>query len=524
MISIYAKHFNPTVESRLQNGEEEALLCTIPNQNGSKPPFLTATVNDEMGTAGSFEFSIPPMQPYSEIWQHMRTMMRVEYDDQTIFFGRILTIDRDMFRTKKIHCEGALSFFMDSVFESVKKGYEMSLGEFLDKLIEAHNECMEIERINENDAIYSESKKIYAGEIPGHYTPYAYYLVVNAKNAVDLEEEEPEEDPYDITSSLWVYDRSLDDEDRVNLYDSEQLKDGFWVDSDGSLIPAEGCKVAVVPIDGIKEIGISTGDTEVDLRGHIAYVTKDMVVLKQEYRASDYKKTKIFQGGYEYRFPEVSGGITLEQQVKNDRQIYAKGEGYNTVKSFLEGLASDYGGFMRVRYNPEDQKLYLDWLKLYYNNEINNQTLSVSKNVIDLSDTVEVNNIFTYVIPIGKNNRTIDGGGGGGGGGPRTITVIMNVPHGWTQFCSASASTSKANKGDKVTLTARVSGTTQVTFTRWSGVEVKDKEEDDPVPVPIVNPTQKNTYFIMPAKSVVITATFDSPYDPGSGSGGGIIL
>ena len=73
MISIYAKHFNPTVESGLQNGEEEALLCTIPNQNGSKPPFLTATVNDEMGTAGSFEFSIPPMQPYSEIWQHMRT-------------------------------------------------------------------------------------------------------------------------------------------------------------------------------------------------------------------------------------------------------------------------------------------------------------------------------------------------------------------------------------------------------------------------------------------------------------------
>ena len=66
----------------------------------------------------------------------MRTLVRVEYDGDTIFYGRVLTIDRDMFRSRTIHCEGAFTFFMDSVFQGEKNGFTITLHEYLQKLID----------------------------------------------------------------------------------------------------------------------------------------------------------------------------------------------------------------------------------------------------------------------------------------------------------------------------------------------------------------------------------------------------
>lgn len=310
MISVYANLFNPTPRSGFADGSTEQLLFEIPNTSSEDRMFLTASVNSEIGTAGNFEFSIDVESPWYDIWYHMRTLVRVEYDGDTIFYGRVLTIDRDMFRTKTIHCEGAFTFFMDSVFESIKDGYTITVNEYLQKLIDAHNECM----------TPAPEKKIYLGEVPGSY----------------------------------------------------------------------------------------------------------------------------------------SSAITEIQQIKNDRQKFAKGTGYKAIKDYLEELVTDYGGYMRIRYNTSDGKMYLDWLKVYFQAAVNTQNMTVSSNVVDLSDTVEVNNIFTHVIPVGKNNKYIGGGstpGGGGEDGKYTITVNSNG-HGTGRATVASTTVTEAYKGTKIYLMA----------------------------------------------------------------------
>lgn len=310
MISIYANLYNGVPDTPWSDGTTETLLFTIPNQNGSIRPFLTATLNNDMGSAGSFEFTVDPKSIWYDIWRHMRTLIRIEYDGDTIFYGRVLTIDRDMFRNRKIHCEGAMTFFSDSLFCGQKNGTAMTLTEYLTTLINAHNECME----------GAPEKKIYLGEVPGNY----------------------------------------------------------------------------------------------------------------------------------------SETIVAAQKIPEDQQKYGS-DGYKTVKECLEGLVSDYGGYMRVRY--EEGTMYLDWLQLYYKSDVSTQMMRVDTNAIDLSDTIEVNNIFTHIIPVGKNNKYIDGGGGGGGGGEKhriTVTAVADDEGVGTRTGGeAHASLTLASKGTKITLYQR---------------------------------------------------------------------
>lgn len=363
MFSVYVNKFNPIPGSYLSNGDTETLLFSIPNQNGDIRPFLTASVNNEMGSAGSFEFSVDPMNFYYSIWKHMRTLVRVEYDGDTIFYGRVLTVDQDMFQTLKIHCEGAYTFFMDSLFEGKKEGYTIPLDEYIDKLIDGHNDCMRD----------MPEKKIYAGEVPGHYT---------------------------------------------------------------------------IPNDDVRRIPVDT-------------------------------------------------------------QKFGKQQGYKTVKEYLDTLVSDYGGQMRVRYNATDGKLYLDWMKVYFNADLSNQTMTINENALDLSHTIEVNNIFTHVLPVGKNNKYIDGGSGGGGGGGEgkykvTCTVYpkLDVLPGrvW-------ATPSRSNGGDVI----------RINYTNFAGFTLLKLEASSAGGA--VKIFAGNS-FMMPEADVTVKATFKELEDDSGGEGG----
>lgn len=303
MMNIYARNINAIPPDQTPPSGE-VLLWTIPMAQGSdSPPFLNASVNNELGKAETFEFSVDPTSKYADIWRQMRTVVRVEYDGTNIFYGRVLTIDRDMFRTRKIHCEGAYSFFIDSVYEMKTSGSKITIGEFIDELLSAHNTCM----------AECPEKQIFAGEIPGHY----------------------------------------------------------------------------------------------------------------------------------------SSSVTTVQQVKNDSQKFTVGSGYKTVKDLLDELASDYSGHMRVRYNNSDNKLYLDWMQTYFNKDVSNQTMSVSSNAVDLSDTMEVNNIFTHVIVVGKGYGYSDGSRGGRRA-KHKVTVEVNRK----DYGSAYADKEDPKEGEVVHLTA----------------------------------------------------------------------
>ena len=363
MITVYAQYFNPTAASGKTDGNTEQVLWTIPNQNGREFLPLTAVVNNEMGNAGSFEFSLSPRNPYYGIWKQMKTIVRVDYDNDPIFYGRVLMIDRDMFRTKRIHCEGALTFLMDSVFEGTQNGTNETLNAYLVQLMNAHNNCMGSD---------SPEKKFVLSEVPG-------------------KKDEPNPDAY-----------------------------------------------------------------------HYSIFTDSV------------------------------------QQVPNDTQKYAKNKGYKTVKEWMDELVQDYGGFLRMRYAPTTDEppinLRLDWLKMYFNGNNKNQSMTVLENTLDMSDTTEVDNIFTYVIPVGKNNKYRgDGGGGGAGtGGGGQFSVIVTKSGGGT----ASASPSSAKKGTTITLSAApVSGWR---FVRWLLTAGSNQA-----------PTLDGSTFTMPAYNVNARADFE---------------
>lgn len=156
-----------TIKNYYQAGKlvtDEKTLYTIPIQESDIENVLTdPSVSCELNKTGTFEFTIYPNHPYYHALAQMRTIMRVEYDGDTIFRGRILTIDNTMSGVKKVHCEGSLAFLMDSIQIGVTEAQRASvtLQEYIVSLLDIHNQQMM--ESGETD------KCIYPGYIPGAY-------------------------------------------------------------------------------------------------------------------------------------------------------------------------------------------------------------------------------------------------------------------------------------------------------------------------------------------------------------------
>jgi len=169
-----------TIKNYYVNGtlnKNETVLYTIPIQKDQIENVLTdPSVSCELGKTGTFEFTIYPNHPYYHAIAQMRTIMRVEYDGDTIFRGRVLTIDNTMKGAKKVHCEGDMAFLLDSFQMGSKKETrdEITLNAYIKKILNEHNRQM-----MEEEASYSDGtaisgarisgKEIYPGYIPGAY-------------------------------------------------------------------------------------------------------------------------------------------------------------------------------------------------------------------------------------------------------------------------------------------------------------------------------------------------------------------
>lgn len=270
MFDIYIKDFN-------QNGSlvtTETLVQSIPASSQGDLKLLQPIVKCEMGNAESFNFNIESGTKFYDSFNQMKTFMRVVYDGDTIFYGRVLTIENSFYGTRKIRLEGPLAFLNDSsIYEAEEKSRpKLDTYEYLSDIINSHNKLVD------------DSKRSFTlGEVPGHY----------------------------------------------------------------------------------------------------------------------------------------SGNVSGEQEIASKNRKYGQ-EGWHDTKSVIEDLRSHFGGYLRVRcpgYRSGDtfvdQGHYLDWMDQYFNQNENTQTIEVGKNVLDISTSTEIDNIFTVVIPIGntktKTTETVDG-------------------------------------------------------------------------------------------------------------------
>lgn len=81
-------------------------------------PVITLAMN----SAGSFVFTLPPEHPKYDLLKRKKSIVSVWRDDdeEPIFQGVVCAEDVDMFKQKKITCEGELSYFNDSVLRPAR--------------------------------------------------------------------------------------------------------------------------------------------------------------------------------------------------------------------------------------------------------------------------------------------------------------------------------------------------------------------------------------------------------------------
>lgn len=118
-------------------------------------------VKAEMGKAPSLEFAMDVDHPYYDALLQMKTLMRVVFAGETIFRGRVLTIDVDMMGRKQVHCEGDFAFLMDTPQDGTeeKNRETITVHTYLQRLITKHNSMCG-----------DDDHKFHLGEYPNHYS------------------------------------------------------------------------------------------------------------------------------------------------------------------------------------------------------------------------------------------------------------------------------------------------------------------------------------------------------------------
>lgn len=118
-------------------------------------------VKAEMGKAPSLEFAMDVDHPYYDALLQMKTLMRVVFAGETIFRGRVLTVDVDMMGRKQVHCEGDFAFLMDTPQDGTeeKNRETITVHTYLQRLISKHNSMCG-----------DDDHKFHLGEYPNHYS------------------------------------------------------------------------------------------------------------------------------------------------------------------------------------------------------------------------------------------------------------------------------------------------------------------------------------------------------------------
>lgn len=136
MYSVYIKNFkrNNTVVTN------EELMFSVPSAN--QFPCDRPVVKSSEDAADNFSFTMEASSPYYDALLPLKTLIRVEYDGDVIFSGRVLTPQTStVYHTKNIICEGVFAYFNDTFYEGVqeKQRGKISLDDYYTRIINNHN-------------------------------------------------------------------------------------------------------------------------------------------------------------------------------------------------------------------------------------------------------------------------------------------------------------------------------------------------------------------------------------------------
>lgn len=107
---------------------------------GSTPEttLLNPTMETELNDAGSLEFVLPPGHSFYDSPTILTSDVEVYEDNDLIWFGRPISIEKDWNNQKKVSCEGALAYFNDTI-QRPQKWDAILVRDFFRHLIAVHN-------------------------------------------------------------------------------------------------------------------------------------------------------------------------------------------------------------------------------------------------------------------------------------------------------------------------------------------------------------------------------------------------
>ena len=138
MFTIYIRNW--------KNGNElvsaETAVFTIPMEYDKRPWITNPVVKGEMGKAESFDFTIHPGEEYYDAFLELKTIVRVDYHGDNIFFGRVLTVNTSgLLQIRSIHCEGVFAALGDTPQEGMPEDEqsEITARQHFERVISRHN-------------------------------------------------------------------------------------------------------------------------------------------------------------------------------------------------------------------------------------------------------------------------------------------------------------------------------------------------------------------------------------------------
>lgn len=141
----WAKDFNVLTE-KYTLVSAETLALSIPVNSPDDIWLTNPVIKAEVNKAESFDFSLDTGSPYYNAFIPYKTWIRIVYDQFTIFWGQVKTINNSTILQKRsIHAEGVYTVFSDTPVEGLEEDLQpnVTARTQLESLINSHNAYIE---------------------------------------------------------------------------------------------------------------------------------------------------------------------------------------------------------------------------------------------------------------------------------------------------------------------------------------------------------------------------------------------
>ncbi len=129
---------------------------------------ISPQLSVELNKTGSFNFIIPPQNPYYNLINKLKSIITIYQDGEEIWRGRVLNDSMDFYKRKQVECEGELSFLLDTIQRPY--AYTGDIRPLFEKFIANHNVQVEEVKKFEIGEITVTDPNNYINREDSHYT------------------------------------------------------------------------------------------------------------------------------------------------------------------------------------------------------------------------------------------------------------------------------------------------------------------------------------------------------------------